>query len=155
MKPSWMRVVLLGIVVMLVGGCAVANVVVDPWTRLHFKPTNSINPDMGGRASPLVVRVYELSSWYGFHNTDFFNLYDNGESVLGDELISTDEIVIRPGEDRQYSMTLDPATRYVGIVAAFRDIQNARWRLISEVEPRGYETINVAIDRLALKQSGN
>ena len=154
MRPSWINVALLATVVLL-GGCAVANVVVDPWTRLHFKPTNAINPDMSGRASPLVVRVYELSSWYGFHNTDFFNLYDNDESVLADELISTEEIVIRPGEDYEHSMTLDPATRYVGIVAAFRDIQNARWRLISEVEPQGYETINVAIDRLTLEQTGN
>ncbi len=152
MKFRWMRFALLSLVIWL-GGCAVANVVVDPWTKLQFQPTNSINPDISGRASPLVVRVYELSSWYAFHNSDFFDLYDNAKSALVGELISVDEIVIRPGKDYEYPMSLDPNTRYVGIVAAFRDIQNARWRLVSEVEPRSYETINVAIDRLTLKQS--
>ena len=152
MKFRCMRFALLSVVILL-GGCAVANVVVDPWTKLQFQPTNTINPALNGRASPLVVRVYELSSWYAFHNSDFFDLYDNAESALADELISVDEIVIRPGEDYEYPMSLDSRTRYVGIVAAFRDIQNAQWRLVSEVEPRSYETINVAIDELTLKQS--
>lgn len=152
MKFRWMRFALLSVVVWL-GGCAIANLVVDPWTKLQFQPTNTINPALNGRASPLVVRVYELSSWDAFHNSDFFDLYDNAETALVGDLISADEIVIRPGEDYEYTMSLDPRTRYVGIVAAFRDIQNARWRLVSEVEPRGYDTINVSIDRLTLKQS--
>lgn len=145
-----MRLVLLGLVVIL-GGCVVANTIADPGTRLRFEPAININPDNNDRPSPLVIRVYELSARNAFQNSDFFNLYDDAERTLGDDLLSVEDIVVRPGKVHKHPMSLNKETRYIGIMAAFRDIQNAQWRVLAEADPRGYDKLDIRIDRLTLK----
>ena len=154
--PRYLRQwVVLVLLVTTVTGCAVANIVVKPWTKIHIDPARTLNPDIHGRASPVVLRVYELSAWQAFHNSDFFNLYDDAEQLLKGDLLSVKEIVVRPGQPYTHEMNLNPQTRYIGIAAAFRDIQDARWRLISDANPRGYEHINIAIDGITMRQSRN
>ena len=155
LRPYLRQCAILLLMVVTVTGCAVANVVVKPWTKLHIDPSRTLNPDLHGRASPVVLRVYELSAWQAFHNSDFFNLYDDAEQLLKGDLLSVQEIVVRPGQSYTHEMHLNPQTRYIGIAAAFRDIQDARWRLISEANPRGYEHITIAIDGITMRQSRN
>ena len=151
MSNCW-RLVLLSLVVTL-GGCVVANSIAEPETQLQIEPAININPDARDRPSPLVIRVYELSAENAFQNSDFFKLYDDAEHALGMDLISVDDIVVRPGKVHNHPMSLDSRTRYIGILAAFRDIQNAEWRVLVEADPRGYDTVNLTIDRLALQRS--
>ena len=42
--------------------CATINAIVPPSTDLTFNVSEDINPDKSGRASPVVVKVFELSS---------------------------------------------------------------------------------------------
>lgn len=152
MMSSCWRLVLLSLVATL-GGCVVANSIAEPETQLQIEPAININPDARDRPSPLVIRVYELSAENAFQNSDFFKLYDDAEHALGKDLISVDDIVVRPGKVHKHPMSLDSRTRYIGVLAAFRDIQNAEWRVLFEADPRGYDTINLTIDRLALQRS--
>ena len=46
---------------------------------LEFEAAGDINPNAEGRASPLVVRIYQLKSYSAFRKADFFSLYDNDE----------------------------------------------------------------------------
>jgi type VI secretion system protein VasD len=153
MKSSLLRYALLSVVSLTLGGCVVANTIADPETRLRIQPSISINPDNSGRPSPLVIRVYELSSRNAFQSSDFFNLYDDAEQTLGSDLISVEDMVVRPGRVHEHAMSLSQQTRYIGVMAAFRDIQNAQWRLVAEADPRGYNKVNIIIDRLTLKRS--
>ena len=93
-----------------------------------------INPDINGRPSPLVTRLYELKSLSVFNNTDFFTLYEQDVAVLGEELLARDELRFQPGEEKQVSRELQPDTRFIGVIGAFRDIENATWRKSIEVE---------------------
>ena len=68
--------------VALLSGCSTVNSVVPPSTDLDFKVSKQVNPDPNGRPSPLVVRIYELSSRSVFDSQDFFALYDNPDQVL-------------------------------------------------------------------------
>lgn len=153
MPSSWLRYAMLSMLFTL-GGCVVANSIVDPYTRLSIEPLANINPDANERPSPMVLKVYELSSKNTFVTNDFFSLFDKAALTLGDDLIATDEFVVRPGQSYLHEMRLNGKTRYVGIVAAFQDIQNAQWRLVVEASPRGYDTVTVEINRLTLKQIG-
>lgn len=152
MTSIGLRLALLSFVVVL-GGCVVANAVVEPGTRLRIAPTENINPDSNGRSSPLVVRVYELAAKNAFQNADFFNLYDDMEQTLGNDLIAMEEIVITPGKVHKHPMRLNWQTRYIGVMAAFRDIEDAQWRVLAEADPRDYDKISVTIDSLTLKRS--
>ena len=102
------------------------------------------NPDATGRPSPVVVRVYQLRTDGAFAGADFFALFDDDQKVLGPELISRDEFVLAPAERRTMDVTLSGETRYVGAVAAFRDIRNAQWRVLV---PASKSALNLAIER--------
>ncbi len=93
----------------------------------------SLNPDPSGRASPLVVRLYELKDRQAFDRADFFDLWDNEAATLGQDLVARDEIQLEPGQQRKLERHLDDATRYLGVVAAFRDLDNADWRSVAEI----------------------
>ena len=112
------------------------------------------NPDASGRASPVVVRVYQLRGDAAFNGADYFPLYDDEKMVLGQELVSRDEFVMNPGERRSLDVTLAADTRFVGAVAAFRDIRNAQWRAVVPAPKNGL-TVTVERARIAVSVTGN
>ena len=107
------------------------------------------NPDAGGRPSPIVIRVYQLRTDAGFANAEFFALFDDEQKVLGQELISRDEFMLSPSERRTLNVTVAPDARFVGAIAAFRDIRNAQWRGIVPA-PRNGVTVSVERARVLL-----
>lgn len=133
-----------------VSGCSVANYVVDPYTTLDFKVSENVNPNVNGRASPVVVRVFELSSRTLFESQDFFTLFDDASGVLGPELISKSEFEFEPGQEYKHSVSLRPGVRYAGILVAYQDIDNASWREIVEISPTSYSTVTVNVGELSV-----
>jgi type VI secretion system protein VasD len=103
-----------------------------------------VNPDAGGRPSPVVVRVYQLKADAAFRDADFFVLYKDEQKALGPELITRDEFILAPTESRTLDVTLSPDARFVGAIAAFRDIRNAEWRSIVPAPRTG---MNIAVER--------
>ena len=107
------------------------------------------NPDASGRPSPIVIRVYQLRTDAAFSSAEFFALFDDEQKVLGQELISRDEFMLSPSERRTLNVTVAPDARFVGAVAAFRDIRNAQWRGIVPA-PRNGLTVSVERTRVLL-----
>lgn len=89
-----------------------------------------VNPDDRGRAAPIVVRIYELKNDGAFNAADFFTLQTQEKTVLGDDVVKRDELQLRPGEHQTLVRRPDPATTTVGVIAAYRDLQNAVWRAV-------------------------
>lgn len=87
-----------------------------------------INPDANNRPSPLVVRIYELKSISAFNDADFFKLYDEEEATLGGDLLSREEFEFSPGEGREIIHRAHEQARFFAVVAAYRNIDQARWR---------------------------
>ena len=108
-----------------------------------------INPDAGGRPSPIVIRIYQLRTDAAFTSAEFFALFDDEQKVLGPELISRDEFMVSPSEKRTIDVSLSGETRFVGALAAFRDIRNAQWRGILAA-PRGGFTVTIERARVVL-----
>ena len=111
--------------------------------------TADTNPDATGRPSPVVVRVYQLKTDAAFTAAEFFPLFDDDQKVLGQELISRDEYVLAPSEKRVIDVTVAGETRFVGAIAAFRDIRNAQWRGLV-VAPRKGLTVSVERARVVI-----
>lgn len=87
-----------------------------------------VNLDAEGLPSPIVVRIYQLESAVKFNNADFFGIYDDAAAVLGADLVAFEEFTLRPGQSIDYQAKFKPAAKFVGVIAAFRDINSAQWR---------------------------
>jgi type VI secretion system protein VasD len=115
--------------------------------ELSFVIDANVNPDASGRPSPVVVRIYELRSVAAFNKADFFSLYERDKEQLGPELVSRDELPLMPGGKPQAITTLRTDTRYLGVVAAFRDIERARWRASTPIFVNQTTRMEIKLDR--------
>ena len=129
-------------------GCGKAPIVLarpkPAASPLVISATADTNPDANGRPSPVVIRVYQLKADDAFVNAEFFPLFDDEMKVLGPSLISRDEFVLAPSEHRMVEVAVSDDTKFLGAVAAFRDIRNAEWRGLVPVTRKG---LNVAVEK--------
>jgi type VI secretion system protein VasD len=135
----------------LFSGCGSSPVVEPPppplTVEVALTAAADINPDLSQRASPLVVRVYELADAEAFSAADFFALWNQEPVVLAAALVKRHEFVLAPDGKASTSLTLDPRVQAIGIAAAFRDIRNANWRAIVPVsqDPKGARNLGLDI----------
>lgn len=94
-----------------------------------------MNPDARGRASPLAVRVYALKTPAPFESADFFALFEKEQATLGAELVQREEALLRPGESRAFKFTLPADAKALAFMAAYRDLERARWREVRALTP--------------------
>jgi type VI secretion system protein VasD len=124
------RLILLVASAVLLSACAAKPPKPAP-AHAELIVSGDVNPDASGRASPVVVRVYQLRNDGEFNGADFFSVYEKEKETLGASLVSREEYVLAPGENRKLELPLNAETRFIAVVAAFRDIRTARWRAIS------------------------
>ncbi len=141
---------LLYLISTLLLGCSAANLVVKPYSNLEISAKHDINPDANGRPSPVVVYIFELSESTLFENQDFFSIYEDYENVLGSDLVIKNEMSLTPGKKEVYHTSMSPRTEYIGLVAAFRDIENSNWRQVIRVDKTGYNTHQILLEDLSL-----
>ena len=134
----------------LLAGCSAANLVVAPYADLELAAKHNINPDSNGRPSPVVIYVFELTSSTVFESQDFFSIYENYDTVLGPDLVNKYEISLTPGQEEVYHASMSAKTKYLGLVAAFREIENSNWRQVIKVDQTGYNTYQIQLDDLSL-----
>jgi type VI secretion system protein VasD len=117
--------------------------------------TETINPNRDGRPSPVLVRIYELTSDSKFNSVSYFDLYDDEGSALGADLQSREEIPMRPGETASIDMALKDSSQFVGAAAAFQDIDNSVWRAVAPVPPNETTRLTITIDNTSLSMTAS
>lgn len=117
---------------------------------LEFETTGDINPNLEGRASPLVLRIYQLKSYSAFSKADFFSLYEKDDQLLGGDLIKKEEIILKPAEKRTIHHKIPDDTRAIGLLGAFRNYEEAEWRAIAGVHPNITNVINIHVSGIKL-----
>ena len=115
-------------------------------TRLTVAATADTNPDANGRPSPVVVRVYQLKADVSFNAAEFFALFDDEMKVLGPDLIGRNEYTVAPSERRTLELDVSADAKFVGVIAAYRDIRNAQWRTIVQA-PLKKDDVTIAVER--------
>lgn len=113
-----------------------------------------LNPDLHGRPSPVVVHLIELRHPVAFANSDFFSLYERAEQVLPKDWVAAEELELRPGERRQLKLSVAPNSRYVGVVAAYRDLPHVQWRWVVHVDPQQRTQAELVLDETGIRQAG-
>lgn len=114
--------------------------------KANITANANLNPDAKGRASPVVVRYFELKSLAAFSGADFFSLADHDRETLGADLVAREEMLLKPGETLTLDRTLDPAVTHIGVVAAFRDLEHAQWRVSFAVPPQRTSKLTIRLD---------
>ena len=121
----------------------------------RLETTPGVNPDIAGRPSPIWVRVYQLRSIGVFSGAEFVSLFENDMDVLGAELLQRAEYVMTPHQvidPQQDPVSLHEDTRYIGVCAAYHEIDRAFWRDTVAVTPLNEDySLTVKLDRLALR----
>lgn len=110
----------------------------------------NINPDTNGRPSPLVIRVYELKAVDTFNAADFFKLYDEEKATLGGDLISREEFEFSPGQGREITRKTNEQTLYFGVIAAYRNIDQSRWRASAALRLNSTNSLIIKIGKQAI-----
>ena len=117
---------------------------------LEFEAAGDVNPNAEGRASPLYLRIYQLKSYSVFGKADFFSLYDKDDQVLGRELISKQEILLKPNEKRTVFFETDDDTRTIGLLGLFMDYERIKWKAAAGVQANKTTVIHVYVSRTGL-----
>lgn len=110
-----------------------------------------INPDESDRPSPLYVRFYQLKSTKAFEKADFIQLYEQDESILGDDFIKKDHLKsIQPGKGREEKFVLSEDTEYIAMYAEFFQFKDSKYKIIFPVTSN-----NIFRNKVKVKISGN
>jgi type VI secretion system protein VasD len=119
---------------------------------LSLQGSDQLNPDLNGRPSPVVIRLLELKHPVAFENADFFSLYQRPKEALSPDLVIQEELELRPGEQRDLKLFVQDGSRYVGVLAAYRDLPESSWRFVIPLQHKAQNRIELRLDaRLSIR----
>ena len=148
--PLSVRLALPLAVLVWLGGCAAPPP--PPVTELigMVQASANLNPSVSRRPSPLLIRVYELKSASAFSAADFVSLYQRDQAELGAEMVSREEFTLNPGDSRPLAKVAAAETRFLGVFAAYRDLDRASWRSVVAIVPGQKQRIVISAEELSI-----
>ena len=143
------RLLTLALLAALLGltGCAALSPYSD-MTKLDLtlNGRDELNPDLNGRPSPIVLRLVELKHPVSFETADFFSLYQRPKEALSPDMVVLEELELRPGEQRKLNLSVQPGSRYVGVLAAYRDLPESNWRTVIALQEKEHNYSVLTLD---------
>ncbi|WP_339493032.1 MULTISPECIES: type VI secretion system lipoprotein TssJ [unclassified Pseudomonas] len=121
--------------------------------ELHFHAIAGLNPGATGHPAPVRVRIFELKNAAIFGRSDYFALAERAQATLGADLIDQDEVLVRPGQQLSLQRDLDPATRHIGILVGYRELDQSLWRTVMNVPAREYTEYQISLDVRAVRSA--
>lgn len=145
---------LLALCAVLLAGCTVLS----PYSHvtkldLTLSASDQVNPDLHGRPSPVVIRLLELKHPVAFENADFFGVFERAQELLAQDLVVSEELELRPGERVSHKLSVAPGSRYVGVVAAYRDLPHTQWRYVIELRPEHITHAHLMLDLAGIRRT--
>jgi len=131
----------------MLSGCGITGGTPEPTTLdLAISASKQLNPDIEKRASPIVIRIYQLTQIDTFNNSDFFALYENDQNILAKDLKFREELEIKPDQSMIKTLEINSASKYIAVLAAFRDLDKAQWKSFVEIDPLNPKPIKIELD---------
>lgn len=134
-------------------GCGVTQSVTDgtksAFTAVFYKKIKVLHLDFTARealntdsresnslSEPVVVRVYQLKDRKTFDKSVYQQLLNDGETVLGADLLASRDVVVKPGGDANLDMPMEEDAQFVAVVGLFRhpDMVNNTWKQVIQRE---------------------
>lgn len=148
---SYLKIPALVVLTLLaLGGCARDKAPDPSPVELVLTASPEANPDRNDRPSPVLVRVYELRSSGAFETADFFAVLEQDQAVLGGELINRWEFQLDPGETTTLDASFQAGSGFIGVFAAYRQIDQAQWRAVAPIRSGRDNELSVMVGRLGV-----
>jgi type VI secretion system protein VasD len=74
-------------------------------------------------------------------------------AALGPDLLGKNQMVMQPGASQELPMELNPLTTAIGLVAGYRDIDNATWRKTIPITQGDTKGISITLEQQAIATS--
>lgn len=144
------KYILLASLSLILAGCAGYNA--------KMIGAKNINPDINGDPSPIAISIFELSDATDFSQASFMKLYSMPEKTLGTSLLAQKNVMLRPGETLTLNLPVIKTAYYLGVVAAYRNIDTVNWQLLVPIHNRSAMgqnfTITVGENGVTLQKQG-
>lgn len=145
------RNVLVAFAVLLTSGCSALS----PYSsvtklNLGLSASDQVNPDLNGRPSPIVIRLMELKHPVAFENADFFSLYEHPKEALSPDMVTSEQLELRPGETLELKLSVEEGSRFIGVLAAYRDLPDTQWRYTVQVTPQEMTDVSLILDKTGI-----
>jgi len=125
---------------------------IDTTIKMTIAASEDVNPDIEGRPSPIVISVFALADDRQFKREDFLSLYENPADRLGSDLLNSYQLKeFSPGETREELITLKPETRYIGIMAAYAQYDQAKALLVLPITAHKTNYYQLNAERLRIQ----
>ena len=144
------RSVLVLVMVSMLSACSWYRKVVPVPSIIDVVTTDQVNPDANDRPSPVVVKVFELADIAAFNNSEFFALFEETEATLAADALHQWEMTLRPESNKILEKILNEQTKYIGVVVAYRNLENARYKQVLAVDAKKKNTLRITIDELSV-----
>jgi type VI secretion system protein VasD len=119
---------LLGVYLLIVlAGCS------SPPIKFGIEAGSSLNPNEKSEPLPVVARVYLLSDDQAFRSAEFEALWKDDLAVLGDSLLTRQELVLIPASEQRVVLKRREGTKFAAVIAIFREAQEGQWRAIKPI----------------------
>lgn len=93
-----------------------------------------LNPNIYNQTSPIVISIYQLKSPTTFQQANFLALSMDPIKTLGEDLLDKTELEIQPETKQEFFQNLSFDTKYIGLLAAFRDPEKSQWRQLISIK---------------------
>ncbi|MDC9596163.1 type VI secretion system lipoprotein TssJ [Xenorhabdus anantnagensis] len=119
-----LKIIALAIIAMTaVTGCSSKEK--PPPYKLIFDTEPNVND-----SAPMKVDVFLLKSNEEFMSADFFSLQDKAKGTLGDKLVNSDLLFIRPSQPTHCLLEKNlPEANYIGLIAEYKNLSGKKWRI--------------------------
>jgi type VI secretion system protein VasD len=105
----------------------------------------NVNPDAGGQALSVVVRIYQLKDKGRFEAADYNAIWKSDKDTLSDDLLERQERMIQPGTQEMIEIQPNPAANYLGAVALFRNPSGDTWRKIIPIRKNAAQKVGLSL----------
>ena len=132
-----------GLTILLLSGCAIKP---DP-TLLNLSVLSGSrqNLDTSDNATPIVVELIEMKQPDAFKQADFFSLYTHPQHVLGSDYVASEKQVFVPKGIQTLKLRLHQGSRYIGVVAAYQDINHVIWQQLITLAPKEKNSVTLTL----------
>jgi type VI secretion system protein VasD len=132
--PTWplQRMALAGMAALMLAACATGPKTYD----VKGEAAPLVNRDTGGKSLSVAVRIYQLKDAAEFSKLTFDTVAGGRpeSELLGQDLLSQNEIIMVPSGKQTLSDKLLDSTKYIGIVGLFRQPDANFWRFLIDAE---------------------
>lgn len=142
------------VLVLGLSGCATCTSWFLPSHKLETKivASRNVNPDYRGKPAPIMVSVYQLHDVKTFNSLDFTSLTQNPKKLLSRDFVSMKNFELVPGQTISIKAKVAAATRFIGVIAAYRQIDQTKWRnSIKLCSTWGAENLYITVHKLGVK----